>query len=174
MATSGLQARHIETTVGLSKVVFRLLLRTKCAFSQNPLTSRFVHYLGVNLFITTGPKHWWSFSCDSVRLPAPCGGQTCCGSPWCWLAKSKTIYSNFGPEHKSLQYFSWMLSDLGSRIWKVIAQICATLPWCRWQRGHWASWSRWRRRGGWSRSAAGGAWRIYLWNLIYLLLSSKY
>ena len=36
MATSGLQVRHIETTVGLSKVVFRLLLRTKCAFSQNP------------------------------------------------------------------------------------------------------------------------------------------
>ena len=45
-----------ETTFGHSKVGFRPLLRTKCVFSQNPLTSRFVHYLGVNSFITSGPK----------------------------------------------------------------------------------------------------------------------
>ena len=44
-------------------------IQNACFFLQNPLTSRFVHYLGVNLFIQTGPKHLTLFGATQFAFP---------------------------------------------------------------------------------------------------------
>ena len=55
-----------ETTFGYSKVVCYV------QNSENPLTSPFFHYMGVNSFIKTVPKQLTTPTWISVRLPAPC------------------------------------------------------------------------------------------------------
>ena len=60
-----------ETTFDHSKVLFWPLLRTKRAFSQNPLTSRFLHYYGMNVVTKEGQKPSTPPSVFFVSLGAP-------------------------------------------------------------------------------------------------------